>query len=60
MYQYHYGTTLPQQIFHLYEVLQFICFLKSISRVQFSPSAHTRRDFFLRKKMISGKLESVS
>ena len=26
------------------------CLLKSISRVQFSPSAHTRRDFFLHKK----------
>ena len=26
------------------------CLLKSISRVQFSPSAHTRRDFFLQKK----------
>ena len=33
--------------------------LKSIPRVQFSPSAHTRRDFFLHKKMISGKRESV-
>ena len=36
------------------------CLLKSIERVQFSPSAHTRRDFFLHKKMISGKSESVS
>ena len=36
------------------------CLLKSISRVQFSPSAHTRRDFSLHKKMISGKRESVS
>ena len=36
------------------------CLLKSIERVQFSPSAHTRRDFFLHKKMISGKRESVS
>ena len=26
------------------------CLLKSISQVQFSPSAHTRRDFFLHKK----------
>ena len=25
------------------------CLLKSISRVQLSPSAHTRRDFFLKK-----------
>ena len=25
------------------------CLLKSISRVQFSPSAHTRRDFFMHK-----------
>ena len=29
------------------------CLLKSISRVQFSPSAHTHRDFFLQKKMIA-------
>ena len=36
------------------------CLLKSISRVQFSPSEHTRRDFSLHKKMISGKRESVS
>ena len=26
------------------------CRLKSISRVQFSPSAHNRRDFFLHEK----------
>ena len=38
----------------------FSCLLKSISRVQFSPSAHIRRDFFFHKKMISGKRESVS
>ena len=36
------------------------CLLKSISRVQFSPSAHTRRDFSLHKKMIRGRRESVS
>ena len=36
------------------------CLLKSISWIQFSPSAHTRRDFFLHKKLISGKRESVS
>ena len=37
------------------------CLLKSISRVQFSPSAITSRDFFLHKKMlISGKRKSVS
>ena len=35
------------------------CLLKSISRVQLSPSAHTRRNF-LHKKLISGKRESVS
>ena len=34
------------------------CLLKSISRIQFSPSAHARRDFFLCKKLISGKRES--
>ena len=36
------------------------CPLKSISRVHVSPSAHTGRDFFLHKKLISGKRESVS
>ena len=36
------------------------CLLKSTSRVQFSPSAHTRMDFFLRQKLTSGKRESVS
>ena len=36
------------------------CLPKSISRVQFSPSAHTRRDFFLHKNLMSGKRESVS
>ena len=36
------------------------CLLKSIQWVQFSPSAHTREDFFLHLKLISGKRESVS
>ena len=36
------------------------CAYKSISRVQFSPSAHTRRDFFLHQKMMSGKRDSVN
>ena len=36
------------------------CLLKSISRVQFSPSAHICRYFFVHEKMISGKRESVS
>ena len=36
------------------------CIPKSISRAQFAPSAHTRRDFFLHQKLISGKRESVS
>ena len=40
------------------------CLLKSISRVQFSPSAHTRREFFSHNKndheFGSGKRESVS
>ena len=36
------------------------CLLKSNSWVQFSPGAHTRKDFFLHIKMISGKRESVS
>jgi len=35
------------------------CLLRSISWVQLSPSAHTRRDFSC-TKMISGKRESVS
>ena len=33
---------------------------KSISRVQFSLSAHTRRDLSVHKKMISGKRKRVS
>ena len=36
------------------------CLARSISRVQLSPGAHTRRDFFLHKKTMSGKRESVS
>ena len=37
-----------------------LCLLKLILRVQFSPSAHTRRGFLLHKKVIGGKRESVS
>ena len=36
------------------------CLARSISRVQLSSSAHTRRELFLHEKIISGKRESVS
>ena len=60
-------------ILFVYLFIYFICFCLfrsslchhsayciTISRVQFSPSAHTRRDFFLNNKLISEKRESVS
>ena len=57
LYVQQYSSRRPQRLGRLSS-----CLLKSISRVQFSPSAHTRGTFSCIKKLItcSGKRESVS